>query len=631
MNLTGLIRLLAVATIFAVGGTPAKAGDLPPDVMPLSEVKAGMKGEAFSVVHGFELSRYEVEILGIERGGLPGTDMILATVEGPGIGQHGIVAGMSGSPVYIDGKIIGAVAYGFQFAYRPIAGITPIEAMLPLLDILEEPASASAGPVDSGAAGPVFGWDWRPAWDAYSGYETVAEPDPAVSLKPTSPELVNTLGSEPLKMVPLSAPFYVSGLTGAAGPELKAFFAARGLSLMPMGSSAGSNEAPDEPSPPMVAGSALAIPIMTGDLTISAVGTATYRSGNKILAFGHPGFSRGDMNAPMAQASIIAYMQSYALSFKLAESRELVGSVTQDRRFGIGGVFGESPPRIGIKVNVSGGAANPPRSYTYSMWEDRDFSPMFAMVALSESIGAATGASGQVTGECTYRIRLADGREIVKTDRSASQGGLGARFARPLMQDMFLLLRNPYEQADVESIEIDVRIDPGYGADQLLNAEPRYDRLESGDPLEIETRWRPYRGAEYDRPLKLELPDDLKPGIYVVHLADANTSRRIDQIHNRGKFRPRNFDQIVEVTQALDYPDNEFRVYCFEPALGLSLQGEPIESIPGSIQAPLARSASDSLADPVIGRLVQSETFDSPTPMGGSATFLIEVAPYLPR
>lgn len=631
MNPTGLIRLLAVATIFAMGGMPAKAGDLPADVMPLSEVKAGMKGEAYSVVHGFELSRYEVEILGIERGGLPGTDMILATVEGPGIGQHGIVAGMSGSPVYIDGKIIGAVAYGFQFAYRPIAGITPIEAMLPMLDMLEEPEEQTAGAPGQRTSGPAFGWDWSPAWEAYAGYEAVPGREQGFSLKPTAPELVKVVGSDPLQMVPLHAPFYVSGLSGSVGPELKSFFAARGLSLMPMGSSAGSNEAPAEPSPPMVAGSALAIPIMTGDLTISAVGTATYRSGNKILGFGHPGFSRGEMNAPMAQASIITYMQSYALSFKLAESRELVGSVTQDRRFGIGGVFGEPPPRIDVQVKVGGGAANPAQTYNYSVWQDRDFAPMFAMVALSESIGAATAPGGEVTGECTYRIRLADGREIVKTDRSASQGGLGVRFARPLMQDMFLLMRNPFEQADVESIQVEVQIDPGFGADELLSAKPRYDRLESGDSLVVETRWRPYRGAEYDRTLTLDLSDELKPGTYVVHLADAATAQRIDQIHNRGQFRPRNFEQLLELTRALDYPDHEFRVYVFEPALGMSLQGEPVEAIPGSILTLLARSTSSHLADPVIGRVIQTETFDSDKPLGGSATFLIEIAPYLPR
>ncbi len=632
MNASALIRLLAFATICALGGTPIEARRLPDDVMPLSEVKAGMKGEAYSVVHGFKLERYEVEILGIENGGLPGSAMILGVVAGPGIGQHGIVAGMSGSPVYIDGKIIGALSYGFQFAYRPIAGITPIESMLPLLDALDEaPLTAVASTALPERNAQAFGWDWRAEWEAYSGFESIAKAPEPVDFRATSSELMSELGSEPLRMIPLVSPFYVSGLSGPGNSELKAFFAARGLSLMPMGSSAGSSSTPDEPSPPMVAGSALAIPIMTGDLSISAVGTATYRSGDKILGFGHPGFSRGRMNAPMSQAMIIGYMQSYALSFKLAESREIVGSVRQDNRFGVGGVFGEAPPQIEVSVKVDGAAANPARTYHYSIWQDRDFAPMFSMVAIMESIGAATAPAGEVTGECTYRIRLSDGREIVKTDRTSSQGGLGMIFGRALQQDMFLLMRNPFEQADVVSIDVDVKVDEGYRFADLIAAEPRYEQLMPGDPLVLDTRWRPYRGSEYSRTLTVALPEDLKAGLYVVHLADAETAQQIDQVHNRGRYRVRDLQEIIDVVNSLEYPEDRISVFVFEPKVGMSIQGESIESVPGSIERLMARSAPEDLADTVIGRKIQVDSFNSDIPVRGQASFVIEVSPYLPR
>jgi hypothetical protein len=337
------------------------------------------------------------------------------------------------------------------------------------------------------------------------------------------------------------------------------------------------------------------------------------------------------MNAPMSQALIIGYMQSYALSFKLAESREIVGAVRQDNRFGVGGVFGEAPPQIDVSVKVDGEAANPPRTYHYSIWEDRDFAPMFAMVALMESVGAATAPAGEVTGACTWRIHLADGREIVKTERSSSLAGLGPRFGRALLQDMFLLLRNPFEQADVESIEIEVNVDHGYRNDQLLAAEPRYRRLKPGEPLMVDTRWRPYRGAEYSRILTVDLPEDLNAGSYVVHLADAITTQRIDQTHNRGRYRIRDFDQIVEVVNRLEYPEDRISVFVFEPKIGMSLQGESIEAVPGSIERLVARSAPDDRVDPVIGRSVQRQTFETEAPIEGQATFLIEIAPYLPR
>lgn len=636
MKISHLIRLLAAATIYALAGrTPAVPAELPADVMPLSEVRPGMKGEAFSVVHGFKLERYEIEILGIEHGGLAGTGLILCRVAGPGLEQHGIVAGMSGSPVYIDGKIIGAMAYGFEFAYKPIAGITPIEAMLPVLDLLDEKpadggeaAPAAAGPA---AATPASGWDWEPEWQAYSGYQAPEDAVEAAEFRAQSPEAVAVLGSEPLRMVPLSTPFYVSGISPMSAGILKSFFTARGLQLMPAGSSAGSNETPSEPSPPMVAGSALAIPVVTGDLSIAATGTATYRQGNKILAFGHPAFSRGTIRAPLSQAYMIAYMQSYALGFKFGESREIVGSVLQDKQYGIGGVFGEAPPRIEIKVNMGGEASHPARTYNYSIWEDREFAPIFSMVTLSESVRAATAAAGELTGDCTYRIRLADGREIVKTQRASSREGLAESLSEPLLQDMFLLTKNPFGQADIESIEADVDVRPGYRHDQLLWARPRYERLTKDDPLVVQTRWRPYRGEDYDRTIELRLPADLKAGEYVLHLVDAGGARRIDQTHNRGRFRPRNLEEVIKLVGELSYPQTRLTAYVFEPQTGLSLQGRTIEGIPGSIERILAHSANEDLADEVIGRQVGSQPVEFEAPVGGRATFLIEVVPHLPR
>lgn len=635
MKSMGWIRLLALAVFCAgVWGT-VEAQELPADVMPLSEVKAGMKGEAFSAVHGYKLERYDVEILGIERGGLAGSAMILALVQGPSIEQHGIVAGMSGSPVYIDGKIIGALAYGFQFAYKGIAGITPIEAMLPVLDLLEkepvEAAGTNEGAARADGAAASAGWDWQPEWEAYSGFAPMPGMGEPMELEPSSPGVVAALGGEPLRMVPLSTPFYVSGLSAPSGSELKSFFDARGLTLMPMGSSAGSNEDPDESAPEMVGGSAIAIPVMSGDLTVAAIGTATYRRGDKIVAFGHPAFMRGSLNAPMAQAYMIAYMQSYALSFKLGESREVIGAIRQDKQFGVGGVFGEAPPRIEMTVDVRGAAAHPARPYRFKIWKDRDFGPMFTMIGLIESMSAAVGSGGELTGDVTYRIHLADGREIVKSDRSTAKGGLPAVFAGPLMQDMFLLMNNPFRQADVASIEVGVEVREGYERDVLLNAEPLYARLASGEKLEVKTRWRRHRGAEYEKTIGVDLPADLRAGRYVVHLADAATSQRVDTMHNRGRFRPRNFEQVVEAVQALEYPENRLMAYVFEPELGMSLQGETVEGIPGSIEGVLTQSAPQNIADPVVGRLIQSESVEFEAPVFGRATFLIEVTPHLPR
>jgi hypothetical protein len=259
---------------------------------------------------------------------------------GANIEKHGIVAGMSGSPVYIDGKIIGALAYGFMFAYRPIAGITPIEDMLPILDLLDDGRSPRGRRQRfPGLAGiPVIGMGLGTEWDCLCRVPAACGGRPSrCVLSPARPKWFGNW-AEPLSMTPLVSPFFVTGMSPASAGDLRDFFRRGGLSLMPAGSSGGSNEQPSEPSPPLVAGSALAIPVMTGDLSIAATGTATYRSAaTAFLPSGIRPF-RGATRAPMSQAYMIAFMQSYMLSFKLGESREIVGTVSQDKEFGIGGV-----------------------------------------------------------------------------------------------------------------------------------------------------------------------------------------------------------------------------------------------------------------------------------------------------
>jgi hypothetical protein len=137
----------------------------------------------------------------------------------------------------------------------------------------------------------------------------------------------------------------------------------------------------------------------------------------------------------------------------------------------------------------------------------------------------------------------------------------------PLMQDMFLLLNNPFDQADVRSIQIEIDARRGYHEDTLVRATPRYDRLLAGETLVVQTRWLPYRGEEYERAIEVDLPADLKPGQYVVHLGDAPTARRIDT-HNRGKYRPRTLDQTLDLIEAMNYAQNRLKVYLFAPRTG---------------------------------------------------------------
>lgn len=632
-----MVRLFVSLSLIFVGSA-AFAVELPDDCMPLSEVKVGMIGEARSVVSGFEIEPFKVEIMGVEKGALPGGAMILARMEGKYLENHGIVAGMSGSPVYINGKIIGAVAYGWTFAYRPYAGITPIEDMLTVWNKIDEfkPGPKAKGKLagyrgtPSGASA-AMGWDWQADWEAYQQRNGLgaAAPEP-VSFRPTSPELVKAFGTEPIEMVPLTAPIFVSGASSRTMTQLQNFFGSRGLSLFPAGASGGSNEDPEKPSPDIEAGSAIGVPIMTGDMTVSSIGTVTYRQGDKLIAFGHPMFFEGPSNAPMAKARIFGTMQSYNRSFKLGESREIVGMIRQDRQFGIGGVFGDAPERVDVKVRVHGDGVSHPREYKFSIWESPDFLPQLAgIAAIQESFSGSAAQGGELTLECSYDIGLADGRHIKKRLTESSQFASTVPFSLSLIRDLFMLLNNPYEQVDLESVTLDLRATPGFRIDSLVKAVPRYGRVEPGDKLEIDTLWQPFRGEKYNRRISVTIPKDIRPGSYVVHVADADTATRIDQRHEPASFMPLDIDETVEVAQRIDYPTDHLKIYLLAPQIGVSLRSDSLEGIPSSIQTLMESTAAPEIQNPVMGHVLSIDETRFDYPIVARASFAIDVVSYI--
>lgn len=642
-RLSARVALAALLLPLALLPRASRAGELPDDCMPFSELRPGMIGEALSVHQGFHPVSYRVEILGVEAGALPGSPMILARVEGPGIEKHGIVAGMSGSPVLIDGKYIGAIAYGWSFSYTPVAGITPIERMLTIWDELESPPASpapastdsSAGAADpdrssspaSGAAGATgTPWDWRAAWEAYRSGASAESALAPVTIHPTSPAALELSEGRPFEMKPLAAPIFAGGASARSLELVGPIFRARGLELMGAGSSAGSDESPAEPSPEIVAGSGIAIPMLSGDTSIAGIGTVTYRKGDRLLAFGHPMFGAGNVNAPMAPAYIFGYMQSYGRSFKLGESREVVGAIRQDRGYSIGGVFGPGPPRVPISVRVSGPGAANPRSFSYSAWKDRDFLPSMTAVALLDSVSAAASDAGDGSARLDWTIRLGDGGEIRKRLVASSRSGVGFEFFFNVMMDSFMLVGNPFREIDVASVEMDVEVTPEFRVDRLLRATPRRARVEPGETLALTTVWQPFRGAEYERVLEIPVPADLADGSYVLHLLDAAGETMMRQRRDPGAFQPRSAEDVLALVRADDVPANRVHLHFMEPGVGSGVGGRSLEGAPASMQGLVAATAPFELQSPVIGRELAVVASDFDAPVTARATLQIEVA-----
>ncbi|MEZ5331614.1 MAG: hypothetical protein R2991_06085 [Thermoanaerobaculia bacterium] len=305
-----------------VGLLVAGAAAAEPEIFPLDEVEPGLQGTGLSVFRGDTPEPFGVEVLGVWRDVSPGSSYILARLTGQGLDTSGVIAGMSGSPVYVGDRLLGAVAFSWPYAQEPIAGITPIETMRQLDSA--EPLAPVAAPVPPPAIGLLTG-DRLPE-----------------SL------LLDALGGLTARPLQGGSSGLLWSLSGFG--EWSRDLLARGL----QGGVAAAGRADDSGAGDLEAGDAVAAVLVDGDLRLAATGTVTERSADRILAFGHPFLGLGDLRVPMARAEVVTVVPSRAVSFKLANTGDVVGAFDLDRSPGIRGRIGLTAPTIPVTVSIRG-------------------------------------------------------------------------------------------------------------------------------------------------------------------------------------------------------------------------------------------------------------------------------------
>jgi hypothetical protein len=631
-----LILLLAVRPAVAVE-------PLPGDFMPASQVKPGMIGEGRTVFKGYKVESFKVEILGVQHNNMAGSDMIIGKLEGPMLEKHGVVAGMSGSPVFINGKLIGAVSYCWSYSYAPYCGITPIEQMWTVWQSIGQPSLAEVrdgGPSQVASAAPSSGggnawsqaWDWESDWKQYqrmlSGEKSAVKRDSvAAGFRPDLPELANVKG----EMQPVWSPMFVSGASPATEKLLRGFFASRGIELMGSGSlsGSGSGSGPAEPAPPLENGSAVGVPLLSGDLSLAGVGTVTYRKGDKMIAFGHPMFFKGGTSAPMAQAYILGFMQSYERSFKMGDVREVIGTIDQNRLFAIGGKLGQGPDRVPITVTVQGSGSSRPRAYHFSCWKNREFLPTMSASAAQEAYSASVAEGGDLTAKIGYAVTLGDGRVIRKSFVESARGDVISQPITSMLFDMFMLVENPFHEADVRSIDMTIDVKSGVHQDTLVAARLQHPAYRPGDRVSVIGRFRPWHGLEFEREFSLDLPRDLAEGSYVLHLADSQGSMRVERSNHPCSFAPRDFDGVIDLIRNSDISDDELRLYLFEPATDVHVAGYAMDRLPGSMGTLIQNTAPVQTQYQSIGREVASQVHHTDGLVIGSQSLIVQVSNHI--
>ena len=470
--------------------------------IPLSKIHTGMRGVAYTVFEGTKPEPMDVEVLGIlKNANGPKGDIILVRLGGKKAEYTGVVAGMSGSPVYFDGKLAGALAFRIgEFSKEPIAGVTPIDEMLEInaLDRRPEttPASAS-GAVNAASktSGPGLASFPAEATQAYANY-----------------------------LKPIETPLVFNGFSQDAIQRFAPQFAAAGI-IPVTGAGAVSDTKQPEPLEP---GSAVSAILVRGDMDIAATCTVTYMDAQHLLACGHPLMQFGTIDLPMTKAQVLATLPSPLNAFKIVNATEPVGAFIQDRHTGIMGEFGKEPEMIPVTLNIHGGPTS--KQFPYEILNDAQLSPVAMMATVFNALHGLNEYGEDKTYRMEGRINVKGYPEVgLENMFAAADGGQPAAVLAALsIGDRFgRIYDNPYNVPDIHGVQLDFDIVRDRRWARLESARTDVTEARPGDEITIETVVRPYRGEGLVRQIPIHIPTSTSKGSLRILVSDGETLDRI--------------------------------------------------------------------------------------------------------
>ena len=561
-----------LAASVALAAPPVLAGE----AMPLSEVRPGMQGVGRTVFEGARVDEFGVHILGVLENAVgPRQSLILARLEGGPLAQTGVIAGMSGSPVYVDGKLVGAVAYSFPFGKEPIAGITPIGDMVSAAANTAPRASsarlhpsaqgAPAAPLDRATLAAALKRPLRSLLPA--GFQGEALP-PAVAGAALSP---------------LALPLVFSGFEPETFDWARSVFSTMGFA--PVMGGGGGGSAPG-PVPDLAPGAAVGVSLVEGDLDLSVTGTITDIDDGRVYAFGHPFYNLGPTRFPLKKAWVYSVFPSLQVSWKIASALDAVGTMDQDRTTTIAGRLGEAPRMIPVEVRLRS-ARTAERTFRFRMVEDELFTPVLGYVSLLSVLQGHERAIGAATLRVDARLQLAGGREVRVRDVVAGQQP-AQQAAAALAGPLALLVANDFEKVTLE--KLDVTVDAAETLETATLVRAWVDRrlpLRPGTVAPVKVQLRTHRGETVTETLEVEVPSSAPTGTYTLLVADAATMDAVEQREMRQGFVARDLDDLLRELNRLRVGS---RIYArlTRPGSGAVVGGEYLPSLPGSVLSVLS-------------------------------------------
>ena len=471
--------------------------------IPVDQIHAGMRGVAYTVFEGVKPETMDVEVLGVMHNvNGPRGDIILIRLHGPKVEYTGVVAGMSGSPVYFDGKLAGALAFRIgEFSKEPIAGVTPIADMLEINALDKSPAEEAAAtkPGITAAAGKTSG-------PGEPGALPTSTQDYASYLKP------------------IDTPLVFNGFSEDAVKQFAGQFASAGI-VPVMGAGGMSDEKQPEPLEP---GSAVSAILVRGDMDIAATCTVTYIDPQRLLACGHPLLQFGSVDLPMNKAQVLATLPSPMNAFKIVNTTEEAGVFVQDRHTGIMGVFNKQPEMIPVTLTIH--SATGAKDFHYEVLNNPRLSPVAIMATVYNALHGVNEYGEEITYRLNGSINVKGFPEVgMRNMFSPADGGQPAAMAAALsLGERFgRIYDNPYNAPAVKSVKLDFDLVRERRWARLESARTDVTEARPGDQIIVETVLAPYRGERVVRQIPVKIPTSASKGTLRILVSDGETLDRV--------------------------------------------------------------------------------------------------------
>jgi hypothetical protein len=609
--------LLAAATLIllSVSGAAWAEGNF----FRVADVKPGMKGIGKTCFRGSVPEEFQAEIMGVMRGASPGGSAVLARLTGGPLEHTGVFEGMSGSPVFIDGKLLGAVAFSFPFAKEAIAGITPIEQMVDAF--VEVPSPTTEGPKIILKKSMLWNYLRRPPQEAGLNDSL---------LTPLMTQLRSAIfSSAGNSLTPIATPLSFGGFAGETLRRFEPQFRSLGLSVLQGSGGMAAQRAKQIPSldnDPLQPGSGLVIPLVRGDLDISAGGTATYIDGDKLYAFGHPLFNLGFSDLPVYKARVITVFPSLQSSFEILEATDPVGALRQDRGAGILGILGQNARMIPMRVQLAT-SRGVRKSLNYEIARDRFLMPLIVNLTLFDTIISSERAMGVSTLAVRGTIKI-KGEEPVEIDNRFSSDSNSPAFASlSIALPINFLLTSGFKNLDFEAIDVEIKAAEDDRAAMLDSLRVDRTELKSGEALSLTVVCEKVDGQTAEDTYPIRIPPEITPGQVFMLVADGTTIMDMDAREQGEELIPRNLTQLIKFINNIR-KNGRLYVRLFRREAGAVVKGEGLPGLPPSILSILRSERNAGSMSPIqTAPLLEYELPVSDYVVSGSKLLTISIKP----